>query len=117
MVSYHLPCAYKHTPDIILQTFRTLYGISISIILETYGKNQYHPNGRLKGNRVARKARELKASPADVVRALVRYTGPLRLTCAQISFTACRDEQTSVDTVKKGVSVGAMSYVCYASII
>lgn len=59
----------------------------------------YQTNGRLKGNQVAPKARGLKASSADV-----------------ISFTACRDEQTSVDTVRKGVSVGAMSYAFVTSL-
>lgn len=28
-----------------------------------------------------------------------------------ISFAACRDDQTSADTVQGGVAVGAMSYV------
>ena len=40
-------------------------------------------------------ARETRTSPADV-----------------ISFSGCKDSQTSADTVEAGQSTGAMSYVC-----
>lgn len=59
----------------------------------------YQANGRLKRKQVTDMAMGLKASPADV-----------------ISFSACMDEQTSVDTVEKGVSVGAMSYAFVTSL-
>lgn len=40
-------------------------------------------------------ARETRTSPADV-----------------ISWSGCKDNQTSADTVEDGESTGAMSYVC-----
>ncbi|KAF9235708.1 hypothetical protein BU15DRAFT_89482 [Melanogaster broomeanus] len=55
--------------------------------------DDYHSNGRLRGDQISRRAREEKMSRADVV-----------------SFTACRDDQTSADTVQGGMAVGAMSY-------
>jgi len=53
----------------------------------------YHHDGRLKENNIAGSARADRTSSADV-----------------ISFAACRDDQTSADTVQGGVAVGAMSY-------
>ncbi|KAF8553528.1 hypothetical protein OG21DRAFT_1414139 [Imleria badia] len=54
----------------------------------------YHHDGRLKENHIAERTRSQRMSSADV-----------------ISFAACRDDQTSADTVQAGVAVGAMSYV------
>ncbi|KAF9219059.1 hypothetical protein BS17DRAFT_790102 [Gyrodon lividus] len=59
----------------------------------------YHSNGRLKGNHISDCARAEKATRADVV-----------------SFAACRDDQTSADTVQSGVAVGAMSYAFVTSL-
>jgi len=53
----------------------------------------YHHNGRLKENHITERAQSQRMSSADV-----------------ISFAACRDDQTSADTVQGGVAVGAMSY-------
>ncbi|KAN0101304.1 Caspase domain containing protein [Tylopilus felleus] len=53
----------------------------------------YHHDGRLKDNHIAERTRATRMSSADV-----------------ISFAACRDDQTSADTVQGGVAVGAMSY-------
>ncbi|KAG8220619.1 hypothetical protein J3R82DRAFT_2872 [Butyriboletus roseoflavus] len=53
----------------------------------------YHHDGRLKENHIAERTRSQRMSSADV-----------------ISFAACRDDQTSADTVQGGVAVGAMSY-------
>ncbi|GJE99037.1 caspase family protein [Phanerochaete sordida] len=53
----------------------------------------YHTDGRLKGTRIARAHQQRKASSADV-----------------ISFSGCKDSQTSADTVEDGVAAGAMSY-------
>ncbi|EIW80781.1 peptidase C14, partial [Coniophora puteana RWD-64-598 SS2] len=53
----------------------------------------YHHDGRLKGSQVTPEWREYKSSPADV-----------------ISFTGCRDDQTSADTTQGGDAVGAMSW-------
>ncbi|KAG1795887.1 caspase domain-containing protein [Suillus variegatus] len=60
---------------------------------------QYHSNGRLKGNHIARQAQAEKATKADV-----------------ISFAGCRDDQTSADTTQGGMAVGAMSYVSFTQI-
>ena len=64
------------------------------------------------GSRADKKARATKTSPADVVRLhasiprISPYTrGP------QISFSGCKDSQTSADTVEGGQSTGAMSFV------
>ncbi|KAH0838887.1 putative metacaspase [Lanmaoa asiatica] len=54
----------------------------------------YHHDGQLKENHIAERTRSQRMSTADV-----------------ISFAACRDDQTSADTVQGGVAVGAMSYV------
>lgn len=59
----------------------------------------YHADGRLKGVHVTDRARALKGSSADV-----------------ISFSGCRDDQTSADTVQRGVAVGAMSYAFVMSL-
>jgi hypothetical protein len=61
----------------------------------------YHSDGRLKGLRISAfaHARKLRASRADV-----------------ISFSGCKDSQTSADTVEGGLAVGAMSYVGSSSI-
>ncbi|KIJ60130.1 hypothetical protein HYDPIDRAFT_117596 [Hydnomerulius pinastri MD-312] len=53
----------------------------------------YHSDGRLKGKHISDSARAQKATESDV-----------------ISFSACRDDQTSADTFQGGVAVGAMSY-------
>ncbi|KAI0055439.1 hypothetical protein BV25DRAFT_175640 [Artomyces pyxidatus] len=53
----------------------------------------YHSNGRLKGSAVSRRFKKDKSTPADV-----------------ISWTGCKDSQTSADTTQNGVAVGAMSY-------
>jgi len=53
----------------------------------------YSAHGRLKGSHVSARARARKASPADV-----------------ISFSGCKDDQTSADTFEGGAAVGAMSY-------
>ncbi|EIW85876.1 hypothetical protein CONPUDRAFT_78523 [Coniophora puteana RWD-64-598 SS2] len=53
----------------------------------------YHHDGRLRGNQVTPAWREYKSSSADV-----------------ISFTGCRDDQTSADTNQGGDAVGAMSW-------
>ncbi|KAI5897019.1 uncharacterized protein SCHCODRAFT_02492936 [Schizophyllum commune H4-8] len=54
----------------------------------------YSQHGRLRGSHVSPRARLRQASPADV-----------------ITWSACRDGQTSVDTFAGGEAVGAMSYV------
>ncbi|KAF8433657.1 caspase domain-containing protein, partial [Boletus edulis BED1] len=53
----------------------------------------YHHDGRLKESHLTERALPQRMSSADV-----------------ISFAACRDDQTSADTVQGGVAVGAMSY-------
>ncbi|KZP14335.1 hypothetical protein FIBSPDRAFT_921414 [Athelia psychrophila] len=60
---------------------------------------QYHSNGRLKGHQVMAGARVSKATEGDV-----------------ISFSACKDDQTSADTQEQGVAVGAMSYAFMLSL-
>ncbi|KAH7905001.1 caspase domain-containing protein [Hygrophoropsis aurantiaca] len=60
----------------------------------------YHSNGRLKGSHISPSARAAKATSADV-----------------ISFAACRDDQTSADTVQGGVAVGAMSYAFVTALV
>ncbi|KAH7884201.1 caspase domain-containing protein, partial [Phlebopus sp. FC_14] len=59
----------------------------------------YHSNGRLKGSHVTDSARARKATSSDV-----------------ISLAACKDDQTSADTVQRGVAVGAMSYAFVTSL-
>ncbi|KAF7437385.1 Metacaspase [Pleurotus ostreatus] len=54
----------------------------------------YRPNCRVKRQHITPQARERKSSPADV-----------------ISFSGCKDGQTSADTFANGVAVGAMSHV------
>jgi len=54
---------------------------------------EYHSDGRLKGSAVAPQLRASKESKSDT-----------------ISFSGCEDSQTSADTVKNGLAVGAMSY-------
>ncbi|KAJ3501811.1 hypothetical protein NLJ89_g9170 [Agrocybe chaxingu] len=53
----------------------------------------YSSHGRLKGSHVSRRAQRSKATPADV-----------------ISWSGCKDGQTSADTFAGGVAVGAMSH-------
>ncbi|PPQ81149.1 hypothetical protein CVT25_015201 [Psilocybe cyanescens] len=53
----------------------------------------YSSHGRLKGSHVSSRARAKKATPADV-----------------ISWSGCKDGQTSADTFAGGVAVGAMSH-------
>ncbi|KAJ7112698.1 caspase domain-containing protein [Mycena epipterygia] len=52
----------------------------------------YTSRGRLKGRQISDHARLLKATPADV-----------------ISLSGCKDGQTSMDTFKDGIAVGAAS--------
>ncbi|KAI5997826.1 caspase domain-containing protein [Pisolithus orientalis] len=59
----------------------------------------YHADGRLRGIQMSDRARAQKATSADA-----------------ISFSACRDDQTSADTVQRGVAVGAMSYAFVTSL-
>ncbi|KAJ7590689.1 caspase domain-containing protein [Mycena floridula] len=54
----------------------------------------YSSSGRLRGSHVSRRARQRKSTPADV-----------------ISWSGCRDDQTSADTFNGRVAVGAMSSV------
>lgn len=53
----------------------------------------YHSNGRVKGSQVTPSHRKEKGTRADV-----------------ISWSGCKDSQTSADTYENGVAVGAMSY-------
>lgn len=59
----------------------------------------YHSNGRLKGSSTTPQAQAEKSTNADV-----------------ISFSGCRDDQSSADTTQKGVAVGAMSYAFVTSL-
>ncbi|KAG0695365.1 peptidase C14, caspase domain-containing protein [Suillus ampliporus] len=59
----------------------------------------YHSNGRLKGSPVIPQAQVQKATSADV-----------------ISFSGCRDDQTSADTTQSGMAVGTMSYAFVMSL-
>jgi hypothetical protein len=59
----------------------------------------YHSNGRLKGAQTTQRALAEKATNADV-----------------ISFSGCRDDQTSADTSQSGMAVGAMSYAFVKSL-
>ncbi|THU86580.1 peptidase C14 [Dendrothele bispora CBS 962.96] len=59
----------------------------------------YSPNGRLQSEKITLQAERLKAAPADV-----------------ISFSACEDGQKSVDTFKRGLAVGVMSYAFIKSL-
>ncbi|KAG1854414.1 caspase domain-containing protein, partial [Suillus subalutaceus] len=63
------------------------------------GKYIYHSNGRLKGNSTTPQFQAAKATNADV-----------------ISFSGCRDDQTSADTRQGGMAVGAMSYAFVKSL-
>lgn len=61
-----------------------------------------------------KKARQTKTSPADVVGVFLTI---LLCVCAlitslQISWSGCKDSQTSADTFEGGQSTGAMSFVC-----
>lgn len=53
----------------------------------------YHSDGRIKRSQVTDKFRKQRSTPADVV-----------------SFSGCKDAQTSADTYEGGLAVGAMSY-------
>ncbi|KAL4251151.1 peptidase C14B family protein [Abortiporus biennis] len=59
----------------------------------------YHTNGRIKGSQVKPKHVRLKATNADV-----------------ISWSGCKDSQTSADTVEDGLATGAMSYAFMSSL-
>ncbi|KAL0961023.1 hypothetical protein HGRIS_006015 [Hohenbuehelia grisea] len=59
----------------------------------------YSSSGRLKGSHISSKARKSKSTPADV-----------------ISFSGCKDGQTSADTFAGGVAVGAMSHAFISSL-
>jgi len=62
------------------------------------------------GKSAQEKARQTKTSPADVVRRLPF----LLFSCLndlQISWSGCKDSQTSADAVEAGAATGAMSYV------
>ncbi|KAG2072087.1 hypothetical protein BDR04DRAFT_1097401 [Suillus decipiens] len=59
----------------------------------------YHSNGRLKGSPTTPQAQAEKSTNADV-----------------ISFSGCRDDQSSADTTQGGVAVGAMSYAFVTSL-
>ncbi|PPQ70353.1 hypothetical protein CVT26_013787 [Gymnopilus dilepis] len=60
----------------------------------------YSSHGRLKGSQIAPRAQRDKASQADV-----------------ISWSGCKDGQTSADTFSGGVAVGAMSHVLLTSVL
>ncbi|THH00814.1 hypothetical protein EW026_g1752 [Hermanssonia centrifuga] len=53
----------------------------------------YHTDGRAKGSQVTASHRKEKSTPADV-----------------ISWSGCKDSQTSADTWEAGVATGAMSF-------
>ncbi|KAJ8487374.1 hypothetical protein ONZ51_g4232 [Trametes cubensis] len=59
----------------------------------------YSTDGRVKGSQVSAKWFEYKSTPADV-----------------ISWSGCKDSQTSADTWEKGVATGAMSYAFMSSL-
>ncbi|KAG6328631.1 hypothetical protein ID866_10458 [Astraeus odoratus] len=59
----------------------------------------YRADGRLGESPVTQRARREMSTEADV-----------------ISFSACRDDQTSADTTQRGVAVGAMSYAFITSL-
>ncbi|KAF8883816.1 caspase domain-containing protein [Infundibulicybe gibba] len=59
----------------------------------------YSSHGRLKGSHIKSSARTRKSTPADV-----------------ISWSGCKDGQTSADTFAGGVAVGAMSYAFITSL-
>ena len=65
------------------------------------------------GQRAEQKARATKTSPADVVRAMsgIHFGIPYLQSAYQISWSGCKDSQTSADTFEAGQSTGAMSYV------
>jgi metacaspase-1 len=62
------------------------------------------------GRNATQRARATKTSPADCVRRFVsfysRCSGDV-----QISWSGCKDSQTSADAVEAGAATGAMSYV------
>jgi hypothetical protein len=55
-------------------------------------------------------ARETKASPADVVRFYVCHMCVTAQLLPQISWSGCKDSQTSADATEAGKATGAMSY-------
>ncbi|KAI0666491.1 peptidase C14, caspase domain-containing protein [Trametes maxima] len=59
----------------------------------------YSSDGRVKGSQVTDRWVEYKSTPADV-----------------ISWSGCKDSQTSADTWEKGVATGAMSYAFMSSL-
>ncbi|KAI0080416.1 hypothetical protein K474DRAFT_1637636 [Panus rudis PR-1116 ss-1] len=59
----------------------------------------YHTNGRVKKSQVREKHRKRKGTQADV-----------------ISWSGCKDSQTSADTVEDGVATGAMSFAFMTSL-
>lgn len=64
-------------------------------------------------SRAEKKARATKTSPADVVSQSFTQLLPVLTiwNAMQISWSGCKDSQTSADTVEAGQSTGAMSYV------
>ncbi|KAI0696594.1 caspase domain-containing protein [Cytidiella melzeri] len=71
----------------------------------------YHTNGRIKGSQVTDKFYAQRSTPADVVSALclLRASSIPDFHALKISFSGCKDNQTSADTYEAGLAVGAMS--------
>ncbi|KAL1939251.1 hypothetical protein VTO73DRAFT_10054 [Trametes versicolor] len=59
----------------------------------------YSSDGRVKGSQVKQKWFDYKSTPADV-----------------ISWSGCKDSQTSADTWEQGIATGAMSYAFMSSL-
>ncbi|OSC98894.1 hypothetical protein PYCCODRAFT_1438875 [Trametes coccinea BRFM310] len=59
----------------------------------------YHSDGRVKGSQVTARWHDYKSTPADV-----------------ISWSGCKDSQTSADTWERGVATGAMSHAFVSSL-
>jgi metacaspase-1 len=55
-------------------------------------------------------ARQTKSSPADAVRFYVHSTCVTAQPLPQISWSGCKDSQTSADATEAGKATGAMSY-------
>ncbi|KAG9310509.1 hypothetical protein JVU11DRAFT_9656 [Chiua virens] len=89
------PVDYKAAGVIVDDIYRSWYVRHILLPEDATGSPiwQYHHDGRLKDPTSTARAQLQNTSQADV-----------------ISFAACRDDQTSADTVQGGVAVGAMSY-------
>lgn len=68
-----------------------------------------------RGNQhVGKYAVHAKMSAADVVSSVASHSriGSFNETAIQISWSGCKDSQTSADTYEQGTATGAMSYVC-----